>query len=334
MIMLRVNESAIDPRYLNWQLATPEPQAYLNACKSGMAEAQMNFANEDLLSMEIFLPPLDEQRRIADFLDTETTRIDALSRAREAQVALLSERHTSLLVRLVSGSGEEQCASSAMHPADRGILSEPAPDRWSLLSLRRIMQKLNRPTRSSDTVVTAYRDGEVTLRSNRREGGYTFSDTETGYQGVEPGDLVFHALDGFAGAVGISDSRGKASPVYHVCAVRGYDDARFMSFALRAMGMLGYLEIQAGNVRQRSVDFRSWETFARLPMPRPPLHEQQRIAEMLAESHAWSEKVASVLNHQLSLLAERRQALITAAVTGQVDATTARPLVPAGGAVT
>jgi type I restriction enzyme S subunit len=51
-------------------------------------------------------------------------------------------------------------------------------------------------------VVTAYRDGTVTLRSNRRDEGYTLSDTEHGYQEVRPGDVVFHALDGFAGAVG------------------------------------------------------------------------------------------------------------------------------------
>lgn len=45
MILLRANESVIDPRYLNWQLATPMPQAYLNACKTGMAESQRIIRN-------------------------------------------------------------------------------------------------------------------------------------------------------------------------------------------------------------------------------------------------------------------------------------------------
>lgn len=333
MILLRVDETAVDPRYLNWQLATPGPQAYLNACKSGMAEAQLNFANEDLLSMWIKLPPLDKQRRIADFLDFNVARIDALLRARRSQLALLSERHKSLLVGLVSGHMSKDGSVHRAEHADRGIMSRSAPRGWSALPLRRIMQKLNRPTRRGDTVVTAYRDGQVTLRSNRRDDGYTFSDVEAGYQGVEAGDLVFHALDGFAGAVGISDSRGKVSPVYHVCTMREGNDAQFMSLALRAMGLLGYLEVQAGNVRQRSVDFRSWETFGRLILPKPPMESQRRIAREIGDGHDWLEKATVTLNEQCRLLDERRQALIAAAIAEDVDVTAARDLTQAEGIV-
>jgi type I restriction enzyme S subunit len=254
----------------------------------------MELSGHALAAIPVACPPLDEQRRIANFLDAQTAGIDIMSQLRITQKGLLAERYISKLVHGAS------------------------PDSWSLVQLRRIMQKSTRPVKSGDTVVTAYRDGTVTLRSNRREEGYTFSDTEVGYQGVEPGDLVFHALDGFAGAVGVSDSRGKASPVYHVCSMRSDDDARFMSLALRAMGVSGFLELQAGNVRQRSVDFRTWETFARLPVPKPPVSEQRRIADELLESRAWTEKASVALDQQLDLLAERRRALITAAVTGGI----------------
>lgn len=64
-----------------------------------------------------------------------------------------------------------------------------------------------------DEVITCFRDGEVTLRKNRREEGYTFSEKEIGYQGIEEGDLVIHGMDGFAGSIGVSDSKGKGSPV-------------------------------------------------------------------------------------------------------------------------
>lgn len=260
-----------------------------------MHGAAMSHLTLDMLKqVTINVPSLGEQRRIAEFLDAEVARIDELIHVRRIQQDLVAERHTAFLVTLTS------------------------PETGQLVPLRRIMQKVVRKTRKDDTVITAYRDGEVTLRSKRREDGYTFSDTEAGYQGVEPGDLVFHALDGFAGAVGISDARGKASPVYHVCSMRSDDDPRYMSYTLRAMGMTGYLEVQAGNVRQRSVDFRTWEAFARLPMPRPLVQEQRRIADQLTESRTWSEKVSKTLAQQLALLAERRQALITAAVTGEI----------------
>ena len=65
-----------------------------------------------------------------------------------------------------------------------------------------------------DGVVTCFRDGVVTLRKNRRLSGFTEAIFEFGYQGVQKGDLVIHAMDAFAGAIGVSDSDGKSTPVY------------------------------------------------------------------------------------------------------------------------
>ena len=90
------------------------------------------------------------------------------------------------------------------------------PDTWNVRRGKTILKLLNRPVKTDDEVITCFRDGEVTLRKNRREDGYTVSLQETGYQGIEPGDLVVHGMDGFAGSIGISDSRGKATPVLNV----------------------------------------------------------------------------------------------------------------------
>lgn len=90
------------------------------------------------------------------------------------------------------------------------------PETWSVRRGKTILKLLNRPIRDDDEIITCFRDGEVTLRKNRREDGFTIALQETGYQGIEPGDLVVHGMDGFAGSIGISDSRGKATPVLNV----------------------------------------------------------------------------------------------------------------------
>ncbi|MBR2142709.1 hypothetical protein, partial [Anaerovibrio sp.] len=90
---------------------------------------------------------------------------------------------------------------------------EKIPCNWKVRRGKTILTLLKRPVLEEDGVVTCFRDGEVTLRSNRREDGFTNSLKEIGYQGVEPGDFVVHGMDGFAGAIGISDSRGKMSPI-------------------------------------------------------------------------------------------------------------------------
>ncbi|WP_155548613.1 restriction endonuclease subunit S [Amycolatopsis camponoti] len=173
-----------------------------------------------------------------------------------------------------------------------------------------MLRPLDRQAQPGLGVITAYRDGIVTLRSNRREDGYTFSDTENGYQEIRPGDLVFHALDGFAGAVGVSDSHGNASPVYHVCEPVADDDLTYLARLLRHLGTSGFLTAQAPNVRERSVDFRNWSTFARIPLALPPADEQRAIAGYLDRETARIDTLTEEQQRLIELLRERRHSLV------------------------
>ncbi|MGN0622968.1 MAG: hypothetical protein ACI4JA_03340 [Oscillospiraceae bacterium] len=107
------------------------------------------------------------------------------------------------------------------------------PNTWNINKGKYFMELLTRPTLETDEVITCFRDGEVTLRSKRREEGFTVSLTEAGYQGIEIGDLVVHGMDGFAGSIGISDSRGKATPVLNVLDTE--QNKRYMMYLMRTM---------------------------------------------------------------------------------------------------
>jgi len=184
------------------------------------------------------------------------------------------------------------------------------PPEWRETTVRRVLRLLDRPAQAGFGVITAYRDGAVTLRSNRREDGYTFSDTENGYQEIRPGDLVFHALDGFAGAVGVSDSHGNGSPVYHVCEPVVGDDPAYIARLLRHLGTSGFLATQAPNVRERSVDFRNWSTFARIPLVLPPTDEQRTIADYLDRETARIDTLIEEQQRLVEMLRERRWAVV------------------------
>ena len=90
-----------------------------------------------------------------------------------------------------------------------------------------MFRKQKRPVSGEDEVVTCFRDGQVTLRKNRRTTGFTESLTEVGYQGIKKGDLVIHQMDAFAGAIGVSDSDGKGTSVYHCCTPKGKYDVYY-----------------------------------------------------------------------------------------------------------
>ena len=83
------------------------------------------------------------------------------------------------------------------------------PAHWRTGRGKWLLKQMRRPIRDADEVVTCFRDGVVTLRKNRRTEGFTESLQEIGYQGIRAGDLVIHAMDAFAGAIGVADSDGK-----------------------------------------------------------------------------------------------------------------------------
>lgn len=156
---------------------------------------------------------------------------------------------------------------------------EEIPDDWRMVRASLAVTPVERPPLPEDEVVTCFRDGEVTLRSNRRTDGFTVSFQEIGYQHIEEGDLVIHSMDGGWGAIGVSDSDGKASPVVH--AYRSEEnDVKFVAYVLRAMAYSGYLIAQTKGIRERSTQF-DRKSFSNLYLPLPDLETQRRIADYL-----------------------------------------------------
>lgn len=293
-VTVRPRGATVEPRFLAAALRAYDVKKVYYEMGAGVRQT-LKF--EELAHLPIPLPSRDEQGRNADYLDRETAQIDAMEAELGRLVETLRERQRAGLLAL----GHRLSAIS-----DRTRIGY-------------LLVKQAREVQSDDGVVTAFRDGQVTLRSKRREDGFTVSFTESGYQGVEPGDFVFHGLDGFAGAVGVSEERGKASPVYHVCSATERTSEVFMAWALRAMAASGLLEAYAWSVRQRSVDYRNWATFAGLPITYIEPDEQARIVAELNEQTARIEDMVADATRLKTLLAERRSTLITEVVTGQKE---------------
>ncbi len=180
---------------------------------------------------------------------------------------------------------------------------------WPQARARTLFARVRRDVRPDDDVVTAFRDGQVTLRSNRREDGFTNAVEEIGYQGVRTGDLVIHSMDGFAGAIGVSESDGKASPVVHCYRPLAQVDARFYAYALRDLAVRGFIGSLAKGIRERSTAFDA-ETFRSLQLPMPPHQTQCAIANFLDSETARIDALIAKKTRVSSLLSERRRASI------------------------
>ena len=198
-------------------------------------------------------------------------------------------------------------------PSDVEWLGD-VPAHWAIERAKWLFEKMERPVREEDEVVTCFRDGVVTLRKNRRVLGFTESLKEIGYQGIRRGDLVIHAMDAFAGAIGVADADGKGTPVYSVCKPEPWVNAYFYAYILREMARNQWIQALAKGIRERSSDFRYTE-FALQPVPVPPLSEQAAIVRYLDHTDERIRRYVSSRERFIELLEEYRQAVIHHAVT-------------------
>jgi len=187
------------------------------------------------------------------------------------------------------------------------------PEHWGMERAKWLFRKMDRPVRDADDVVTCFRDGAVTLRKNRRVRGFTESLKEIGYQGIRRGDLVIHAMDAFAGAVGVSDSDGKGTPVYSVCEPAPEADAHYYAYTTREMARSQWIQALAKGIRERSTDFR-FDAFGSQPVPLLPLSEQAAIVHFLDHADRRIRRYIRTKQKLMGLLAERREALTEAAL--------------------
>lgn len=186
------------------------------------------------------------------------------------------------------------------------------PSTWKVIRGKYILEYLQKPVRETDEVITCFRDGEVTLRSNRREDGFTISMKEIGYQGIDAGDLVVHGMDGFAGAIGISDSRGKASPVLNVLGTN--QNKRFMMYYLRNMAYSNIFMALSMGIRVRSCDL-NWKKLGELLYPVPCIDEQNKIANFIDNRLHKISELHKNIQSQIDTLENYKKSVITKAVT-------------------
>ena len=189
------------------------------------------------------------------------------------------------------------------------------PEHWRIVRTKDIFNHRKEEALDDDEIVTAFRDGQVTLRKNRRTDGFTNSLKEHGYQHINSGDLVIHEMDAFAGAFGVSDSSGKSTPVYTVCYSKNKNiNHHFYSHFFRTMAKTGFINSLAKGIRVRSTEFR-WNESRNVYLALPPKADQQKIVSFLDTETARIDNLIAKQEKLIKLLEEQRKSVISHAVT-------------------
>ncbi|CAE6895386.1 restriction modification system DNA specificity [Vibrio sp. B1FIG11] len=306
--------SEIDKEYFKFLLHRYDV-AYMKLLGSGVRQT-INFNH--IANSLLALPPLDEQKRISSFLNKKTAQIDEAIAIKQKQIELLKERKQIII---------QQAVTQGLNPdapmKDSGVdwIGE-IPEHWGIVRFKNLFTQSRLPVRKGDGVVTSYRDGQVTLRSNRRVGGYTEAILEGGYQGIRKGQLVLNSMDAFEGAIGVSDSDGKCTPEYVICdPINSVDVSQYyFAYLLREMALAKYIQVICNAVRQRAVRIR-YNNLAPLFMVVPPVKEQEDIVSFIEKESTKLDAGTKHLNEQISKLKEYKTTLINSVVTGKIKVT-------------
>ncbi len=309
---------SLDPRYLLHALRAMAPDLKRIAAGSTHKTIYM----PDIEQLRIPRPPMTEQRRIADFLDAETTRIDQMQIATRRQAALFSER-LSESIRLATTTGEGPSRKT-------GISWMPEMnDSWNLAKVSHAFRTGSGTTPTSDRPEYFGGPHAWVNSADINNGDIYVSEKSVTSSALRAFPaLKIHPIGSLVIALyGQGTTKGKTgilridACVNQACGVltpTGFITAEYASYWFRAHkgGIVG-LALGAGQPNL------SQDLIRQLKIPAPGTSEQHRVVNELQSQEQAIQRKSALLKAREQILAERRQALITAAVTGQIDISTA-----------
>lgn len=290
-------QSAVISRYLNHVLVSSRFIDEVITHSNGVSYPAIN--TSDLMQIRIPLPDLDTQRRIADYLDKETSEIDTLVKELDEYVELLEKRNTQLVDHYISG---EPVSLSLLSTYFDCVHTTPEPDEYGEFeSVRTSSIRSGKFVQGQGITVS-----EETYKTRNRdispEAGDLFFTREApaGESCLVPESNTYCAGQR---VVTIRPNREKILPSYLLWALNSSIAQDF--FRLRSTGST------VGNIKM--------DTIGQVKIPVPEISEQRKIVKEIEKHLGRTDALIKECRELKEILLKRRQVLITDVVTGKVE---------------
>lgn len=301
----------LDHRFCKYALRANRFLWEVESRSTGVSYPAINAS--DLGDIRVSLPELGTQRLIANYLDQETARIDGLIAEKERMLALLEEKRAALISRVVTRGLDPD---TSLKSSGLEWLGE-IPAHWGVERAKNLFTvRDERSADGSEELLTVSHITGVTSRSEKDV--YMFeADDKAGYKRCLPGDLAINTLWAWMGAMGISPLAGIVSPDYHVYTSKGALLPEYVDLLCRSRPFVA--EVNRWSKGVWSSRLRLYpENFFEMRLPVPPHHEQITIVRAVEIDQHKASALRDSLHLSITLAKDRRAALITAAVTGQI----------------
>lgn len=292
--------------FLALQVATRRIEANAHGFKSSLVHVQ----KDDITNQVVAIPPLPEQREIAQILRTWDEAIEKL----EALQAAKLRRHRALTHSLVFGTRQlDRFRTTGEVTAHRWFT---LPATWSTRPIGKLASEIserNGDSMQHEVLSCSKYDGFV--RSLEYFKKQVFSADLSGYKKIWRGDFGFpsnHVEEGSIGLQNLTDV-GVVSPIYTVFRFAPAKVNPDYAFAVLKTGLYRHIfEVSTSASVDRRGSLR-WSEFSKLPFPVPSLAEQTAIAEVLRTAEA----DLDALNTEIEALTRQKRGLMQKLLTGE-----------------
>jgi type I restriction enzyme S subunit len=291
--------STTDPRFLVYLLKSDFYVGEFSWRSRGMGTAFLRLHPENLLDTPFLVPDVEMQRAIADYLDRETARIDALITKKQRMIELFKERRQALITSAVTGETTSRGGGVSGRLKSLASLIVDLRDNGAL------------PCIALEHLAGGTGALEPGVWLPIRDGG------ESGFSAVLPGDVLFGKLRPYLAKTLLIREPAYASTELLALRPSQSVDARYFAYLIGSRPIIEWATASSDGTKMPRT---SWEKLGEFRLSAlPDLDIQRSIADYLDRETARIDAITVPLVQQIDLLRERRQALITAAVTGELE---------------
>ena len=274
-----------------------------------------NLSNQEVESIHITYPNIDEQQAIADFLDNKTALIDGLIEKKKRQIELLTKQRQAVINQAVTKGLDPNAEMK-----DSGVewLGE-IPKHWEVIKVKYLFSLMTEqaPSNNDFELLSLYTEIGVRPRKELEARGNKASTTD-GYWMVKKGDIIVNKLLAWMGAVGYSDYDGVTSPAYDILRKNSDLNSKFYHYLFRCGLYLTEFKRRSRGIMAMRLRL-YFDELGQILVVYPPLSEQNEIVKYIDTMNAETELIIQKSEKQIELLQEYRTALISEAVTGKID---------------
>ena len=322
MKALRINKLRLSVKYIQYLIVGKNKELLLEWAKQG---ATVESLEQEYLENSVFpVPSLQEQEKIANFLDHETAKIDTLIEKQQQLIKLLKEKRQAVISHAVTKGLNPNAPMK-----DSGVewLGE-VPQHWGVVRYKFICnQTIAGPFGSSITKDMYRKSGvkvygqEQVIPANFEIGDYYIdldSNPHLGRYKIHAGDVLISCVGTF-GKVAIFPVDGELGIINpRLIKSELIEDAEpyYIAEILRSDFVLKQFE---SRIRGGTMGIINISVLNEIPIPMPPSSEQKVTLDYLVEKKKRFDNALERASRSQNLLKERRTALISAAVTGKID---------------